>query len=66
MGHPGDSAAWASDFALSHDLTDRAFEPHVGLPAVGAEPALDPLSPAPFCSSAHGLSKIKMKTLKKT
>ena len=29
-----------------HDLAVREFEPHVGLSAVGTEPASDPLSPS--------------------
>ena len=40
----------ASDFSSSHDLVVREFESHVGLTAVGAEPAWDPLSPS-LCPS---------------
>ena len=33
-------------FSSGHDLPFRGFKPHIGLPAVNAEPTLDPLSPS--------------------
>ena len=49
-----------SDFGSGHDLTVREFKPCIGLCAVSAEPASDPLSP----SLSACLSKMN-KTLKK-
>ena len=45
-GDLGGSVGWASDFGSDHDLTTRAFKPHVGLSAVNAQPVSDPLSPS--------------------
>ena len=39
------SVGWAADFGSGHDFTVREFEPHIGLSAVSAEPASDPLFP---------------------
>ena len=39
-----------SDFGSGHDLAVCEFEPHMGLAALSAEPASDPLSPS-LCSS---------------
>ena len=44
------------DFSSGHDLTVHAFEPHVRLPAVSAEPALDPVSLSLCPSPAHARS----------
>ena len=35
-----------ADFGSGHDLVVCEFEPHIGLLAVSAEPALGPLSPS--------------------
>ena len=45
------------DVSSGPDLTVREFEPHVRLSAVGAEPALDPLSPSLCPSPAYALTK---------
>ena len=51
-----------------HDLTVRGFKPYIGLSAVSADPALDPLSPSlaapPLLACTLSLSKIN-KRLKK-
>ena len=39
------------DFSSGHDLTVRELEPHVGLCAVSAKPALDPLALPPSAAS---------------
>ena len=48
------------DLGSGQDLTVREFKPRTGLPAVSAEPALDPLYPAlsapPPCERALSLS----------
>ena len=58
--HLGGSVGWTSDFVSGDDLSVCEFEPCIGLAAVSAEPASDPLSSSPICI----LSKIN-KTLKK-
>ena len=45
-GRLGGSVSWASNFSSGHDLTVPEFEPCIGLCAVSAEPALDPLTPS--------------------
>ena len=42
----GGSVSGASDFSSGHDLAVAEFKPRIGIAAVGAEPALDPLSPS--------------------
>ena len=50
-------------FISGHDLTVREFEPYMGLSAVSAQPALDPLSPSlsapPLLTLACALSDRK-------
>ena len=57
-GGEGRSVGQVSDFGSGHDLKVCEFEPRVGLSAVSAKPALDPLSPSlSLCPSpAHALS----------
>lgn len=43
-GHLGDSVGWVSGFGSGDDITVLDMS-HVGLTAISAEPALDPLSP---------------------
>ena len=44
LGRLGGSAGEASDFGSGRDLTICEFEPRIGLSAVSAESALDPVS----------------------
>ena len=46
LGAPGWLSQLRSDFGSGHDLMVRGLEPHIGLSAVSAEPASDPLSPS--------------------
>ena len=54
-GHLAGSVGLVSYFGLGPDLTVHEFEPHIGLTAVSAEPALDPLSA--FLSAPPPLSQ---------
>ena len=56
-----------SDFGSGHDLPVGEFEPHIGLAAVGVEPALDSLSPSlcPCLACTLSLSKINKNIKKK-
>ena len=64
-GHPGGSVSWASDFGSGHDLVVHEFEPHLGLAALGTEPASDPLSPSLSAPPPPAFSPRYIKTLKK-
>ena len=46
LGCLGGSVSWVSNFGSGRDLTVHEFQPHIGLSAVRAEPASDPLSPS--------------------
>ena len=54
LGVPGWLSQLSDDFGSGHDLTVSEFEPRIGLTALSAEPALDPLPP---CLSAPSLLK---------
>ena len=58
-GAPARLSQLSSDFGPGQDLTVRESEPRTGLSAVGAEPASDPLSPAPAPPCWFSLSQNK-------